>query len=324
MTVLPLYDETPQGVHVISYSELDTYRQCPFKHFLGYKERWSKPPYEFSPSGKGTGYHSVMETHYKVIQACQGQGYDSARVLALAKDAVESLLVRWEMNGDHSHEFCELMRWMYYGYVQVYGCDENWEILTVEKTMIVPLLNEDGSPSEFALKAKLDVVVKTRDRGRIFVVDHKSSQSKPKATNTFEFEEQFKLYTFILRKIGKRVHGAIHDFALTKQNEGDKYKPGDAGYKGNMKASNLDARFKRTYIGHTDDDELRMIARETLATARSMYGAENQHERHPDQDKCQWRCDYTEACMSGRRRNDNRLTIEALEDSGFHQDFMRH
>ena len=37
---------------VVSYSELDTFRQCPMKHALAYKQRWTRPVEEGSPLNK--------------------------------------------------------------------------------------------------------------------------------------------------------------------------------------------------------------------------------------------------------------------------------
>jgi RecB family exonuclease len=70
-------------VRTISWSEIDSWRQCPFKWRLEYAERWV--PAETSPAlSKGTLWHTVLEKHYRILQ--------SSRSLATAMDAVDAFL----------------------------------------------------------------------------------------------------------------------------------------------------------------------------------------------------------------------------------------
>ena len=52
---------------VVSFSEIDTYRQCPLKHEWAYKQRWKRPVEEASALAKGSLWHLVLETHYNVL-----------------------------------------------------------------------------------------------------------------------------------------------------------------------------------------------------------------------------------------------------------------
>src|SRR5688572_26293198 len=103
----------------VSWSELDTYRQCPMKHYLSYKKRWTKPPRDDSALAKGNLYHEVMEAHYKALKAKPGDRFNALEAVGKCVDAMQARGVEQEM--------IDLVMWMYEGYVQVYGLDEQWE-----------------------------------------------------------------------------------------------------------------------------------------------------------------------------------------------------
>lgn len=301
----------------ISYSEIDAFRQCPFKHQLSYVERWQRTPDALSALGKGGAWHAnVMEPHYESLKSSREDKLPEAKALYTAQYAVECGINQLE-----NEDLKDLMWWMYKGFTDVYGADWDWHIKTVENTIIIPLFWADGTPSVFQLKVKIDLVVMDV-RGRLWIVDHKSCGQMPGETD-FDFDEQFKFYTSVLRRMGYPIAGCIHDAALTKMNKGDLIKPGDPGYKASMKAQPLANRFKRTLIAHTEA-ELAMVNDELLRTATLMYSDANTHERHPNSDTCKWRCSFTEACLFGRRSNSDVKTRHMLQDTGFTQEFARH
>lgn len=222
----------------------------------------------------------------------------------------------------------KLIQWMHEGYKEVYGEDSDWEILAVEGLTIVPLYYEDGTQSPFALKVKIDLLVRSRRSGLLVLVDHKSGSRAPSRAS-LEFEEQFGLYEFALNRLwammgrSERIFATCHNYASTNMNKGDIFKPGDEEYKTTMKATPLDKRFKREYIPRPKP-ELRRIEKETLATLDEMYPYQGgtgwtleNTPRHPNRDTCQRRCDFTDVCLTGRRANDNNRTIQAMQMSGF-------
>ena len=109
-----------------SFSELDCYRQCQFKHQLAYRERWVDP----APSPalqKGTLWHSTLEVHYNHLKAAQDDGRDVDPELIMVE--LTQLL---NLGGDQT-EVQELIEWMYCGYVEQYGFeqDSGWKILSL-------------------------------------------------------------------------------------------------------------------------------------------------------------------------------------------------
>lgn len=318
MTEILLAQPNPDGTRTISWSEVSTYRSCPHKHELQYLERWSMTPPDHTALGKGIMYHLAMETHYNAIKAGEEP-----------KVAVHNLMGEWRRVG-RDVDTIELIEWMYDGHVRLYGNDEQWEVIAVEYAFEFPLLDADGKPTGFKLKGKIDVIVRDRETGRVFVVDHKSCSALPKQRE-LDLDDQMGLYLWGLKKLGKNPMGAIYSAARTAMNKGDK--PGAveaweqakaAGEKpgARPKPQELTDRFSRTYLTRTPR-ELDVIALETLATARSMYSPDNAHERHPDTDRCKWMCGMLEACLIGRKTTPARERA-FLVDIGFEQRFERH
>src|SRR5690606_24497661 len=167
----------------VSFSELQTARQCPLKHQLSYVERWTKDPDLMSALSKGTAWHMVLEEHYREIKhhqdAAQQLGRDwrenlgtigrlcRERVAALISDVIEP----------RGAELADLIRWMYEGFLARWGLDEEWRILAVEHQATCRLPTPRGAPSQFKLKMKIDLVVGQRTpsgQRQILVVDHKT------------------------------------------------------------------------------------------------------------------------------------------------------
>lgn len=307
------------GATVISFSELDAGKQCPHKHDLAYKQRWTQPKDERTAAGRGTMWHQIMDVHYTALK----NGDVSPR------DAVDDQLIDFRKAGKDP-EVLDLLAWMYDGYVQKWGHDEEWQVLRVEYKCVVPLRYPDGRLSEFDLKMIIDLVMRSRLNGRVWLWDHKSHAALPKDKD-LELDDQFGLYTWGLRQLGHKVHGCIYNTARTKMNIGDK--PGAvaawerakaAGEKPGQrpKPQSLDDRFDR-YLMTRTERETENLAQDALSTARTLYSPYNFGERHTNSDTCKWRCDFEEACLLGRKTDDDRER-RFLIDVGFVQNFQRH
>lgn len=306
---------------VVSWSEISSYRSCPHKHLLQYKQRWVKPPATNSALGKGTLFHKVAEVYYTSLF----HGNSSAVAL---RDAKREIWDYRQLGIDG--EVLDLIEWMFEGYHEHWSGDDNWEILGVEERFQVPLRTATGRRSGFTLKGGIDLIVRTRDTNRVLIVDHKTCANLPK-DRELELDDQFALYLWALRTQGRKVFGAIHNAARTTRNKGDhpelvaewhrvKAEGGKPGVQ--PKPQPLDGRFARTWMDRTER-ELDTVAQEALATVRQAYSKANQHQRHPDTDRCRWMCSYTEACLTGRKLDDNRER-QFLLDTGQRQDFSRH
>lgn len=308
-----------QPKHVCSWSEIDTARQCPHKHTLSYQERWrsstTRPALE-----RGTSWHTAMEVWYDRRSEPDPEQ--------------RKLLVRSYLNQDRTPEergqHDDLLWWMFEGYVDHYGEDWPWKVVAIELPFQVQLRYPKadgtlGKRSPIALKGKIDLLVLWE--GRLWVIDHKTCARLP-TDKELALDDQFGLYSWALRELGRNVFGSLHNAVRTKMPAPDD-RPEDAqGRKLNKDGtvsknqpagSTPEERFKRTLL-HRTDRELDTVAAEAFETLHGIYYRGNR-ERHPNSDTCKWRCDYLEACLGGRKGQDERAL---LEDYGFRVDLTRH
>lgn len=293
-----------------SFSEADTFRQCPHKHELAYKQRWTSDT--ISPAlSRGTAWHKIMEIHYTLMMRVQSaaainQGVESAWVQE-AGDAIMAVIADAGEDGP-------LLQWMYEGYCARWADeDPDWKILAVERTYIVWLPNPTGKRSSIKLKFKIDRVQQDRMTKQIWIVDSKSGKDLPKQKE-LDIDDQFGLYVWGMRSLGKNVFGSMHDAARTQKNkdQAKHFQP-------------LEERFARTRL-HRTDVELDTVALEayrTIDTAWRHYRGEQVAPRAPDSDRCKWRCPYTDPCLTGRKMGPER-EYRMLRDLGFTQNFERH
>lgn len=283
----------------VSYSEISTARQCPHKHKLAYQDRWTRETK--SPALKrGTLWHTILETWYRAIKESYKLRIDDAKDrIQLAKQDIGGMLSEIDDTEER-----ELLSWMWEGYLEVYGEDEDWQVLSVEQTYIAPLKTPTGNRSRIDLKIKLDLVVLNLPDNRIYVVDHKTARNMP-TDREYALDDQFGLYIWGMKQIGVDIFGAWHSASRTQKN---KSKPQD-----------MSDRFKRTKMYRTDT-ELDTLAVEAYLTAKTVW-YDQANWRSPDPDTCRWKCDYTEACLGSRKGMDEPNLLKSL---GMVQDFTRH
>ena len=289
-------------IHTVSWSEVSTFRQCPHKWEKAYRERWTSTA--TSPAlQKGTLFHEVMEQHYKAIRRMQLGKIKPSTLPKYIMSKVTPLLYRED--GSQS-EVQELIEWMYTGYVELYGYDEDWEILAVEHEAFCRLPNLLGKPSNFELKMKMDLLARYRPTRQLYIWDHKSGMNLP-SDKELALDDQFGLYCWGMRQLGKKVHGAWYNACRTQRNK----TPGQT----------LESRHSRTPL-YRIDAELNTIAVEAYLSIKRAYAIkEGMAERTPDTDQCKWKCNFLEPCLAGRKGIDEK---QFLRDLGFKQDFTRH
>lgn len=292
-------------LEVVSYSEIDTYRQCRLKHQLSYIERWRSSE-EAEALARGTLFHSVMEAHYGTKKKIVDEG-DEVEAQDLYLNVMPFLA---EEGTGAQTERQELVEWMYRGYVELYGLDGDWEIVAVERPLTVPLRDRQGRPTGLGLSGTVDLLVKDHAVGSgLWIVDHKTCKNLPKQKD-FDMEDQTAIYTYLLKQEGLDVRGAIYNYVRT--------------YKLQREMS-LEERFLRHRTVRTDP-ELETITFDALELMQEAYNNHDQRvmergevydaPRTPDGERCGWKCGYTEACIAGRKYGPQK-TRDYLEDIGF-------
>lgn len=293
---------------VVSWSELDSYRQCPFKWQLGYQERWVSPTTSL-PLERGSLWHVVLEAHYNTLKALQGQGKGSGRSpKADSKALWDAVAPHLYGDGGKQTETQELIEWMYRGYVEHHGTDDDWQIVAVEHGFRIWLPTLNGGRSQFLFKGKIDLIVKVRVAGRwtLWLVDHKSGKDLP-SQKMLDLDDQFGLYTWAMKKLGKKVLGSIHNAARTQRNK--------------TGGQTLESRHSRTMMNRTDR-ELDAIVQEAYLDFLGAHRPRTiDQPRHTNPDSCRWRCNFLEACLSGRK---GYPVADHLLSTGYRQDFTRH
>lgn len=290
---------------VVSYSELDTFRQCPLKHHFAYVKRYKKTMLPGSPAlDRGSLWHLALETHYEAIRT-----HKNLNSLRMARSMVDSLL-RDPKTGQRD-ELQELVWWMYEGHVEQYGFDPDWTIEGIEVPFEVELVPESKTNPAIHLKGKIDLLVRDKD-GRLWVVDHKSCSDLP-STKVLDIDDQFGLYLVAVDLLlGEKPYGAIHSAARTRQLKGD------------VDGTNptlLEKRFSRTLMSRTPIELVNLwddARRTAVAAYRDRSGPPYSS---PNPDQCRWKCDFLEPHMLMRK---GVKPETALHSFGFEQDFKRH
>lgn len=280
---------------VVRASQLGDFRHCPLKEFWGWRESggWFDPGRDRSGArGRGTEWHAILQIHYSFIQEDQRAGRTPD--LDEIHDAVWDYIADWIDN----EEDAELLRWMYDGYVELYGFDPNWEVLSVEQTLRVPFQDEDGEPLRVPdpdrrgitrpvlYEWTTDLLAKVRDLRGTFVIDHKSTSAMLGRVD-IDLSDQFGLYALAWERLGKPVRGQLINQATTKRLK---------------RAQALSERYDRKTSIRTPA-ELREIELDAVATIRAMYSEQNLRHPYsaPDPRTCSWKCDFKELHLQWRR-----------------------
>ena len=257
----------------VTYSELDTFRQCALKHNLSYVQGWRQVAKPGSPLTRGSLYHNVMEVHYTWLK--RDPEADLREIQAFVR---KHLL----FNNPVADVDQVLVDWMYDGYIECYGRDPGWEILEVETAYRTPL----GPPSSpFRLAMKLDLVVRDKMTEQLWLVDHKTAKDFTRQTE-IDIDDQFGLYTWGLRQQGMDIMGTIRNDCRTQRNK--------------TKPMTMDQRFRRVKTFRTKV-ELANIAADAYDCARAAYGEGRVIYSSPAPDRCTWRCGYLQPHLMRRK-----------------------
>ena len=268
--------------HHVSYSELADFRQCAHKWYLGYVEKWT--PAEVSAAlNKGRLFHEVMQAHYRL----KG-GVDSLAIATLLHPE----------DGEQS-DVQNLVEWMYAGYVECYGQDEDWEVLEVEKRDEVNLPIPGGKRrSPIKLVIKIDQLRRHVPSGKIWLWDFKTGARFPNELG-LDLDDQLTLYQWGYEQLGYEIEGIVYDFIRTQRNQGPMA---------------LGARFVRIPVFRTPE-QLENTAFDAWRTARRMsHLTGGISDRATNSRQCIERCSFTEPCLMGRKGLDE---IEALKAHGY-------
>jgi hypothetical protein len=308
-----------EGARPVSYSELDTFRQCPQKWQWGYRDGY-KPDREKEAFRLGHVWHAIMERHYLTIMGWQQENHGGSTRSPARGSMGETELLELcagevgAVMDPLDEETRALMEWAYAGYVEAYGCDPDWRIIATEQRGQVPLAS-----GEREIVWVIDLVVEDVDYGGVWIIDHKFIGDLMTDIE-IDLDDQLGLYWYCWRIAGhalaKQVNGAMLNQARKKQNVGDK--PGQFYKNGKPKGTpqTLEQRFRRERTSRTDD-ELKVIAEDAEKVVRAMDLLVDGDALYssPNPKQCGWKCDFKEVHILSR--SGGIPAEEVLSDFGF-------
>lgn len=302
---------------VLRFSELATLSDCMLKYKLAYAEALVKQ--STSRLVLGTAYHALMEGHYGSFRRDDAQR--APRNLARARASAGEKLNEWIRthrgpNGDANHltsEMLDQLRWMYVGYTERYGTDDEWDrILVIEERRVVPLVSHLGVRVMLAVTA--DLVVHHRSWDRNLLVDTKTLSKRDAGKAAFAKENWLDLqrllysasYTLKGPKKGRiPIFGAYHNTVRTDQLLRDML-PEERFGRGPVYFNEveLEAVWVEAQNLARDAVEIRL----GRGRAKRMYSSPNPQE-------CSWKCQFKEVHLTSRATG--RDPVEVALDYGF-------
>lgn len=283
----------PWRTTYVSYSELAAFRQCPLKWRWSYRDRWdsdkAKPALD-----RGTVWDAMLQTHYAGEMHGQPLAETLGQVTATLREA-----------GMADPEDVDLLLWMYEGYVSRYAEEDKatWDVLANQLSMVLPLPDPDDPTKDgpIGLKVKIDRVARHRPTKGLWVWDDKTGKQQPKQAG-LDIDDQFKLYTWGLRRTGRQVAGFMVNHARTERLK---------------RAMTDDERFVRHRLTSTDV-ELAAVALDAARAAAEIHRPDRREFSSPNSGLggCNGWCDYFEAHLTIRRGVPEQV---ALESFGFRQ-----
>lgn len=300
-----MLENKPKDAIVVTYSELDSYRQCPQKHEWSYHQKWREPSKEGTALARGSLWHAVMEAHYTLVSLYRED------LAELEPERMQQIMLQFMLQhfltneAGNQSEDQQLIEWMYTGYLECYSLDDDWEPLLIENAGEVRFRYPNGRVTNFFYRFKIDLVVRQRSTGHIWLVDHKTASMFSKNAE-IELDDQFRLYVWALRKSGVPVHGVVRSDSRTKRNK---------------TPMTMEQRFRRVTT-FCSDLEAQNAADYALRAARTAYNRTLPVYTSPAPDRCSWRCSYREPCIAMRKGLGT--AEQLLRDFGFEQVDAKH
>ena len=200
--------------NVLTYSALNTFRNCPRK----YKHRYIdnlRPRAKVESLSFGSVIHSAIEIWYRSA--------NDANRLWKALDFIDRSFPERATDENQMANW-HLARAMFTGYASRYAT-EDFAIIEVEKTFTGPIRNPDtGRCSQtFVMAGKADAIVQLPDG--MYLLEHKTAASiDGNYLDKLWTDTQIALYSYYLRELGYPIVGIIYNVLLKsrlKQSPGE-------------------------------------------------------------------------------------------------------
>lgn len=296
----------------LRFSELATLAECQLKYKLAYAERLTGD--SKARLVLGTAFHALLEGHYKAF-AQQDAAFQQRDLVQARQYAGRHLnVVRQTSEGKHIDEaMLDQLRWMYEGFIEVYGTDPDYDrIISVEQRRVVKLVSHLGVRVNLGVTA--DLIVHHAKYDKVLLVDHKTLSGRDAGKAATAKENQLDLqrgvYTASYSRQGPKrdriqIFGALHNTIRT-----DKL----------QRTMLLAERYGRAAV-YFNDRELDAIWEEAQNLARDAVeirlgrGRAKRLYSSPDPQVCSWKCQFKEPHLTSRATG--RDPVQVALDYGF-------
>lgn len=193
-------------------SRMRSFRACARYHHLTYNERWERVDEdEGAAIAFGTAGHLVLELWWMSL----GAGKDGEHVLDACLDRIEADERITSTLTPHARQ---ALRAVIIGYHhRWFAASQRYEVLHVEVQFETALRNPTtGRPMRgWSQGGKMDVVVRDREDGRVYVVEHKFSGEDVSPGSAYwqrlRVDGQISIYLDGAASLGFEVAGCIYD-----------------------------------------------------------------------------------------------------------------
>lgn len=196
----------------VSNSEIQTFKDCRRRWYLGYKRRLVPKTKRVSgPLALGTRIHSALEAFYN------GEDLIGSYMKLLEQDRIIAMTEYLDLDELNSEgEMGRIMLEGYINWIQEEGIDAKYEIISNEETLEMPML--DG---RVILRGKIDMRLRRKSDGTRLIRDFKTvGQTFAQFASTLNLNEQALTYMLLdtyHNGENDRAEGAL--FTLLKKNK---------------------------------------------------------------------------------------------------------
>lgn len=290
------------GLRRVTNSELQTFKHCRRKWWLGYYRGLTPKALTMSgPLALGTRVHKALEKYY-VPGWTGGNPMDVLEDLLLQDEAtlIEHLAEEdAEVAAQRLTDFkkdADLARAMIEGYVQWLaetGADQGYAVISPERTLSTVI----GTPEDAAdleLSGTVDVLLQRASDNVILFMDHKTTQSFSQLTHMLLWDEQMQHYRLLAEANrpgdAPMVDGALYNM-IRKVKRGATAKP---------------PFYERVEVRHNphqlDNFRTRLIGEslQIMQVERALErGVSHQAVAYPSPgQRCLWGCEFKAVCPS--------------------------
>jgi hypothetical protein len=296
--------------NVLTYSALNTFRNCPRKYKHRYVDNL-RPRMKVESLSFGSVIHSAIETWYRSV--------NDANRLWIVLDFIDRSFPE-RATDENQQANWHLARAIMTGYASRYAT-EDFTIIEIEKSFTGNIRNPDtGRCSQtFVMAGKADAIVQRSDG--MYLLEHKTAASiDSNYLDKLWTDTQIALYCYYLRELGYPIVGVIYNVLLKsrlKQSKGEtqeeyearhaelaaKNKSGKSAAKRQMPETNEE--FHREFI-YLSEDRLAMLQDEVWEITQQYLDARRRGKWLLNTSSCfsyQRPCEYLPYCQSGFNPN---------------------